>query len=163
MLAAITIGHILVALIVVLVFGLIIGAIPDDATRKKRLAELRKEIPAALAKAQRAATACLEMQKAAILAEACFSVAGLNNKQWKSSDGPPGKELLAKTKAAAIKTLGDLKRLSVESVKLSPESPGYVNVRTYSLLALAVCQGCDPQLCQGSCEALDVLNKIKLT
>ncbi len=156
-----TIVCVIIVIMGFVIIVVVIGAV--EKYEKKRLAELPGEISAAHIKAKKAATACLEMQKAAILAEASFSAADLDDKQRKSSDGPRETKLVAKTKAAAIKTLGDLKRLSVESVELSPTSSHYVNLRTYCWLAHAACEGCDPQLCQGNCQALDILNKIKLT
>lgn len=165
MLAMMTIGKIGIFLGVLIVIIFVIAAISGESeeAKKKRLAALRGEIPAAFAKAQKAATACLEMQKAAILAAACYSAAGLDDKQWKSSDGPPEKELVAKTRAASIKALADLKRLSVEAVESSSTSWDYVNLRTYCLVACAACESCDAQLCQGNCQALDILKKIKLS
>jgi len=135
-----------------------------EENKKRRLAALRGEISVALIKAKKAAAACVEMQKAAILAQAAYGVASLDSKEWKFSDGPTEKELVAKTKAAAIETVEDLKRLSNEGIKLSmKKSAAYVNFRTYSRLAIAACEECDPQLCQGDCEALEILNKIKGT
>ena len=165
MLAMTTIGEIGIFLSVLIVIISIIAAIPveSEEAKKKRLAALRGEIPAAFAKAQKAATACLEMQKAAIMAEACYSAASLDDKQWKSSDGPTEQELLKKAEAASFKALSDLKRLSVESVNLSPTSCDYVNLRTYCRLAHTTCEVCDPQVCQGNCQALDILKKIKLS
>jgi len=158
--ASVILGVIGIIGIIMIVAG-VAGAVETD--KKKRLAAIPQEISAALAKAQKAATACLEMQKAAVLAEASFTAAGIDDKQWKSSDGPRGEELLAKTKDTSIKAMADIKRLSVEAVKLLPTSPHYVNLRTYCWLAHTACEACDPHLCQGNCRAFDILNKIELT
>jgi hypothetical protein len=131
--------------------------------KKEKLAALRGEISAALAKAEKAAITCLEMQNAVALAEAVLSTAGLDTKKAKFKDGPTEKELLEKAEQVAFKALTDLWRLSVESVQLSPISWDYVNLRTYCRLAHAVCKACDPQLCRGNCQALEILKKIKLT
>ena len=164
MLAMMTIGKIGIFLGVLIVIIVVIAAISGESeeAKKKRLVALPGQISDAHSKALKAATRCMEMQKAAILAEALLSAAGFGDKQWKSTDGPRAKDLVAKTRAASIKALVDLKRLSVEAVVSSSTSYAYANLRTYCLLAYAACECCDAQLCHGNCQALDILKKIQL-
>ena len=150
------------AVFVFLVIVLVISGISDGATRKKRLAELPGEIPTALAKARASTEACVEMKRAAILAERAFSAAGLGARKWRFSDGPTEKELLGKTKAASVKALDELKRLSIEGIRLKPSSE-YSKLRTAAILSCIACEACSQSLEQQACPAAMILEKIELT
>lgn len=129
---------------------------------KERLAALPKEIHAALAKALASTRACAEMKLAAILAERAFSAAGIDAKKWKYSDGPTDKEILIKTKAASIAALGELKRLSIEAVRLKT-CAAYSELRTAAIISFAACEACTQSLDQQACPAAMILEKIELT
>jgi len=133
-------------------------------SNEERIAEINKEIKAALEEARKATSACQEMCRAAAFAEGLESnmQAHFPSSNLKFTIGPCESTLLSKTGRNSMRALEKCCRLSAEGLERTTEAKYWLICSLFES-ALLACGNCEHQAGQDACPALSFLRKIELT